>query len=193
MYSKRGSKRVVVAVSLAVILGFFFFITSSLRQKKRIQNNHDIPFGGTIFSGVRDSDTKLQGKQLEKAVRPNIELFVGILSAPLRIDRRDGIRKTWMTSCTSNNKVICRFFTDSARYIKPWALSAAVKREQRLNKDLEFMPVPPGYHFAERILWSMDWATKRYKFNFFLRIDDDYFLCLERLLHELPYRRSVPR
>ncbi|XP_020632220.1 uncharacterized protein LOC110069101 [Orbicella faveolata] len=42
--------------------------------------------------------------------------------------------------------------------------------------------------FAERLLQTMDWAFKRYKFDFFLRIDDDHFLCLDRLLYELNFR-----
>ena len=34
----------------------------------------------------------------------------------------------------------------------------------------------------------MEWAIQRHKFDFFLRIDDDHFLCLERLLFELDFR-----
>ena len=32
------------------------------------------------------------------------------------------------------------------------------------------------------------WFSETYHFDYFLRIDDDYFLCLDRLLFELPYR-----
>ena len=32
------------------------------------------------------------------------------------------------------------------------------------------------------------WAVQHYSFDFFLRIDDDHFLCLDRLLYELPHR-----
>ena len=32
------------------------------------------------------------------------------------------------------------------------------------------------------------WAVEHYTFDFFLRIDDDHFLCLERLVYELPHR-----
>lgn len=34
----------------------------------------------------------------------------------------------------------------------------------------------------------MEWAFERHKFDFFLRIDDDHFLCLDRLLYELEFR-----
>lgn len=34
----------------------------------------------------------------------------------------------------------------------------------------------------------MEWSLQRHKFDFFLRIDDDHFLCLDRLLYELNFR-----
>ena len=32
------------------------------------------------------------------------------------------------------------------------------------------------------------WAVTNYKFDFFLRIDDDHFLCIDHLVYELPHR-----
>ena len=34
----------------------------------------------------------------------------------------------------------------------------------------------------------LKWAASHYNFDFFLRIDDDHFLCLDRLVYELPHR-----
>lgn len=34
----------------------------------------------------------------------------------------------------------------------------------------------------------LKWFTANYEFDYFLRIDDDYFLCMNRLLLELPHR-----
>ena len=45
-----------------------------------------------------------------------------------------------------------------------------------------------NFAFAERLLQTMEWATKRHKLDFFLRIDDDHFLCLDHLLYELTFR-----
>ena len=42
--------------------------------------------------------------------------------------------------------------------------------------------------FTERLLQTMEWSYGRYQFDFFLRIDDDHFLCLDRLLYELNFR-----
>ena len=34
----------------------------------------------------------------------------------------------------------------------------------------------------------LNYFTENYEFDFFLRVDDDYFVCLDHLLKELPYR-----
>lgn len=39
-------------------------------------------------------------------------LFVGIHSAPSRLERRNAIRETWFTQCRKVSNVVCRFFTD---------------------------------------------------------------------------------
>lgn len=45
-----------------------------------------------------------------------------------------------------------------------------------------------SFAFGTRLLWILQWAAKNINFDYFLRIDDDHFLCLERLLQELPWR-----
>lgn len=45
-----------------------------------------------------------------------------------------------------------------------------------------------SFAFAARLLWILQWAVNHSNFEYFLRIDDDHFLCIERLLHELPWR-----
>lgn len=43
--------------------------------------------------------------------------------------------------------------------------------------------------FAERLLLVWEWAEKqRIHYEYFLRIDDDHFLCVDRVLHELTHR-----
>lgn len=43
-------------------------------------------------------------------------------------------------------------------------------------------------NFALRLLWMLKYFTHNYDFDFFLRVDDDYFVCLQHLLTELPQR-----
>ena len=125
-------------------------------------------------------------KQGNKSSKHHLKLIVAVLSAPIRIDRREGIRRTWMKECGSPD-ILCRFFTDSLSDMEPNVKEVLVNESLRFG-DIQFMPVPKGYNFGRRILWLLEWSSKHYEFDFFLRMDDDYFLCVRRLLFELPFR-----
>ena len=125
-----------------------------------------------------------RGKNSGKKTR--LKLIVAILSAPIRFDRREGIRRTWLNQCNSE-EVVCRFFTDSLSDMEP-KVQSVLANESAKYGDLEFMPIPKGYNFGLRLLWLMEWSVQRYDFDFFLRMDDDYFVCLNRLLFEIPFR-----
>ena len=118
--------------------------------------------------------------------KTRLKLIVAILSAPIRFDRREGIRRTWINQCNSE-EVVCRFFTDSLTDMEP-KVQSVLANESAKYGDLEFMPIPKGYNFGLRLLWLMEWSVERYDFDFFLRMDDDYFVCLKRLLFEIPFR-----
>jgi hypothetical protein len=77
------------------------------------------------------------------------------------------------------------FVTDG--YIDETLHDVLLKEEKTYN-DMIFLPVDEGLNFGMRLLFMMEWAQAKYKPEFFLRIDDDYFLCIERLLNELPQR-----
>ena len=59
-------------------------------------------------------------------------------------------------------------------------------KEQINHNDLVFQNLSGGVEFGKRFLYHMVWAMQNYEFDYFLRMDDDYFFCLERFLHELP-------
>ena len=61
-------------------------------------------------------------------------------------------------------------------------------QERDKYKDLELQPLLGGREFGLRFLNHIKWAMAKFDFQYLLRIDDDYFLCLRRLLAELPAR-----
>ena len=83
-------------------------------------------------------------------------------------------------------QVECKFFTDGLQISKEQKL--LLTQEKHRYKDLEFQPVVGGRTFGLRYLYHIMWATTKYNFSYFLRADDDYFICMERLLHELHHR-----
>ena len=61
-------------------------------------------------------------------------------------------------------------------------------QERNRYKDLVLQPLVGGWEFGLRLLNQIKWANATFDFQYLLRIDDDYFLCLKRLLSELTIR-----
>lgn len=68
-------------------------------------------------------------------------------------------------------------------------MMAKLKKEQDEYKDIEFLPTKQGYWFTHRFLYAMFWGYERYDFSFYLRLDDDYFVCLNNLMNDLQQRK----
>ena len=118
---------------------------------------------------------------------PKVELFITILTAPHQLARRMAIRNTWL-STAKNYSVAYKFFTDG-KEVAPEVMKKLVD-EQNEFQDLELLPTKGGYWFSHRYLHALFWASKHYSFNFYLRMDDDYFLCLNNLYNDLQYRKK---
>lgn len=58
--------------------------------------------------------------------------------------------------------------------------------EDKAYGDLRFQHVEGGVTFGYRMLNHMLYALTNYEFDYFMRMDDDYFFCLENYLREVP-------
>lgn len=106
-------------------------------------------------------------------------LVVAVVSA--RSDRRHAIRQSWLA--WGDERVELRFFTELPE--PGSADEAALEEESECHGDLVLMDIDRGMNFALKLVWAMRWMSQQFTFEFFLRLDDDYFLCLQRLLDEL--------
>lgn len=77
------------------------------------------------------------------------------------------------------------FVTDGL--IEDKAQRKLIIQERDRYKDMELQPLL-GWEFGPRFLKQIQWAMAKFDFQYLLRIDDDYFVCLKRLLAELPMR-----
>ena len=68
------------------------------------------------------------------------------------------------------------------------ALLDLMIKERLQYKDMELQPLQGGQEFGLRFLKQIKWAMAKFNFQYILRIDDDYFLCLKALLSELQVR-----
>jgi len=62
----------------------------------------------------------------------------------------------------------------------------ALQEESEKYGDLRFQNLNGGLEFYLRYLAQAVYGFFNYKFDYFMRMDDDYFLCMEKLLGEVP-------
>ena len=123
-------------------------------------------------------------------------LFIGIFSAPIRKDRRTALRETWLQICKASTNVVCWIVTDGQDgkgQILEGPIREQLENEIKEHGDIVLADSPGGVNFGRRYLWMAKWASERYDFQYILRVDDDYFVCLDRLLNELEYHRPKHR
>ena len=61
-----------------------------------------------------------------------------------------------------------------------------INAESEKYKDLEFQVLGGGVEFGKRYLYQILWAVRNFEFDYILRLDDDYFICADKLINELP-------
>ena len=123
-----------------------------------------------------------QGQASEIAGGSHKLLVIAVPS--IRADRRQKIRETWMN--WGDDRVALRFFTE---HLGDEQSKITLEEEMEAHEDLIILDIEPGMNFALKLVESMRWMSEHFTFDFFLRLDDDYFLCLDRLLVELDSAR----
>lgn len=120
------------------------------------------------------------------ASRPQLNLFIAIGSKFENRDRRSEARTTWLN--WRRIGVEYRFFTEINETDNQEKIS--YDEEVQLHQDIVLMRgIEKGRQmYAIRALYQIEWALEHFTFTHYLRTDDDIFLCLDRLLYELPYR-----
>ncbi len=78
----------------------------------------------------------------------------------------------------------CIFLTDYQKEGSEYAKQ--IKEETEKHKDVAFQELGGGVEFGKRFLYHLLWAVRNFEFDYFMRLDDDYFLCLDKLTNELP-------
>ncbi|CAM9578052.1 unnamed protein product, partial [Laminaria digitata] len=122
-------------------------------------------------------------KYAEDVDKPSVLLVIAVVT--IRPDRRAAVRNSWLA--WGDDRVVLRFYTEAPDESEPEgrAEARALQIETATYGDLVVLDIERGMNFAVKLLAAMKHATSHYKFDFFLRLDDDYFLCLDRLLAEL--------
>ncbi|CAM9431132.1 unnamed protein product, partial [Laminaria digitata] len=118
-------------------------------------------------------------KDAEDVGKPSVLLVIAVVT--IRPERRAAVRNSWLA--WRDDRVVLRFYTKAPDESQPegQAEARALKEESAMYGDLVVLNIERGMNFAVKLLSAMKHATSHYKLDFFLRLDDDYFLCLDRL------------
>ncbi len=149
---------------------------------------HNISYKANAIISYLEENFSTEYSKTATTGKRKLSLFVGIHSAPSRLDRRNAIRETWMKECQTNPDAVCRFITDG-QDPKGQPLEGVertkLENESRVYGDILLAEAPGGVNFAVKYVWMLQWANERYDFQYFLRLDDDYFICFDKLMLEL--------
>ncbi|XP_057309014.1 uncharacterized protein LOC130647245 [Hydractinia symbiolongicarpus] len=126
-----------------------------------------------------------------KTPQRKLLLFIAIFSSHTYKHRRDMLRKTWCKLCMKHQLCEYRFILDGLgldRKPLPSAVLNQIRNELRYTNDMAILASPIGLNFALRFYKALKYASQVFEFEYFLRLDDDQYLCLDRLMYELPSR-----
>lgn len=79
----------------------------------------------------------------------------------------------------------CIFMTDTRKNGELYY--EELENERKIYNDIRYQNLKGGAEFAKRLLYHLVFAYINYNFDYMLRAHDDYFVCLENILNELPF------
>lgn len=134
-----------------------------------------------------DTDREYNIMQNSKLKSP--ELIILIMSSPKNLERRNAIRETWLKLKNRTTKVFKHYFV-----IGSFQLTADhilhLSSEQSVYSDMLILPMIDSYaNLTLKVLNSFIWLNERldvgFNFKYVLKCDDDSFIRLDSLLHEI--------
>ena len=141
-----------------------------------------------------------QGGEVEDMKERTVEAAVNVDKLPallviavvtIRPERRTAIRNSWLA--WGDDRLVLRFFTEAPDESMPNGKIEArdLEIESAAYGDVVILDIERGMNFALKLLTAMKYVSARYDFDFFLRLDDDYFVCLDHLLDELETAKKL--
>ena len=114
----------------------------------------------------------------------SFSLIVLILTAPANSEVRDVIRSTWL-SVSKKKHSFQAFFVLGKTNLNLTEVRE-LETENKLHDDLLILPVIDTYEtLTNKVLESIVFVQKHYRFDFLLKCDDDSFVDIVRVLEEL--------
>jgi len=134
-----------------------------------------------IFGGNQQNQLQLEN-ELPLFPDPPVTLLVLVTSAPGNTAVRQTIRGTWLSKEDAH---VRHFFVVGDRNLNSkQAYDLSLEKEE--HRDLMVLPMFDSYAtLTNKVLKSLEFSQKNFKFDFLLKCDDDTFVDLARVLEEL--------
>ncbi len=115
------------------------------------------------------------------------KLFIAIGTNPSSVILRNALRSTWIRWAEADHETGYKFFTEMT---DDTHTNNMLRAESNLNSDMVFQDIKGGYNnFFDRGIFQMEWALNQYsRMQYYLRVDDDSFLCFQKFKYELIFR-----
>ena len=121
----------------------------------------------------------------------NYTLVIIVLTSVSNKERRNTIRQTWYSSDEIKNEVLLKFVLGTMGMAED-DLSHLHKENEEHNDLLLLTELVDSFaNLTRKVLSSFVWTAKNVQFSYLLKCDDDTFVVLETLLHELKHRTST--
>lgn len=110
-------------------------------------------------------------------------LIIVIISGADNVIQRTAIRQTWGLLNTNTD---VRYFFIIGGYDLPQENISKLKNEQIKYNDLFIMSVSDSYKsLTQKVLEAFTWFESEFNFKYILKCDDDSFVIVPQLVHEL--------
>eukprot|EP00171_Calliarthron_tuberculosum_P012671 IDg12671t1 len=199
-YSKFSSSSRESAYVLLVTLAMLFFFLSGIRERpseKKIITKTPMRVVRTVTRTqppvLSNPKSKSASISPVRSSNPSLNepkspfLVVAIGTNPKNFEMRKGLRQSWVSWLRKDPDVVYRFFTELTGDA---ALDKKLSNEHLEHGDMELQDISGGYTaFSMRGQYQMRWALSKYpKLAYYLRVDDDTFLCYRKFMWELQQR-----
>ena len=115
---------------------------------------------------------------------PSSTLLVLVISSPSNNLLRNTIRDTWL-SVSKKNHNFQAYFVIGERSLNSKQIYD-LSQEKSKHDDLLLLPIHDSYTaLTSKVLKSLEFSHKNFKFEFLLKCDDDTFVDLEKVIEEL--------
>lgn len=167
-----------------VVLFHHLFVTFELKGIISVKGNKKRH--GSVQKKFKPT---LKEKVLHDSQRTKSYLFVGIFSCISSKDRRNVIRKTWLKYCEISSKCAYKFLLDrNTQFGDPCTeniSNLSLEESKSNNNDTVLHKNFAGTNFGQRMYQLIYWLHKDYDFEYFLGLNDDHYVCLNKIMYEL--------